>query len=105
MFAVAFNPNVITLSANEDFKFDQTLPARLSGVIPPAEFSRSIERCNTAYAPTSLRVVGQLMAVGGIFVWIAFLAVFTSQASSGNPQVSRDSRTQQSGLVDSSVHH
>src|SRR4051812_9717853 len=82
------NPNVIVVSAgvNGGGQFDPNMPARLTGVITPAEYAASISRCNAAYAPGAARTLTRMMIFGGIIFWIVFIALFIFTSTDGGYQ-------------------
>ena len=66
MFAVAMNPNVVTLNSANGV-FDANLPARLAGIIEPAEYAQSIQRCNHVFAAGNL-FLARMLIFGGTYV-------------------------------------
>jgi hypothetical protein len=73
------NPNVITLTS-AGATFDNSLPARLAGLVEPQEFAASIGRCNQAFSPGLLNAA-RLLIFGGLVGWAVCFGLAFAGAS------------------------
>jgi hypothetical protein len=71
---VPANPNEIILSGVDSEDFPTTMPARLNGLIAPADYAASIQRINAAKRPGPARWLGVLISISGFVLWAILLA-------------------------------